>query len=248
MEELDPGAGRAKARRFRTTHWSLVTAARGGSTPEARAALSELCQRYWYPLYAYVRRRGYPAVDAEDLTQSFFAVMIEKNRLTAADPARGRFRTFLLSSMNHFVANERDRAEARKRRPEGGWAPLDVSDAERRLANEPVDGADPGRLYLKDWAITVLNRAMVQAQSEYERRGRGEAFRRLKALATAESDEDGYRSAARDLGISEELARLTTSRIRRRLQTLVTEEVSATVAEPRDARLEMHFLLNVLRS
>ncbi len=247
MEELDPGAGRGRARRFRTTHWSLVRAARGGSTPETRAALSELCERYWSPVYAYIRRRGYSTSDAEDLTQEFFALLVEKDRVAAADPERGRFRSFLLAGVNHFLSNQRDHNRSARRRPSGGWIEIDTARAELGTKFEPIDPADPETLYLHDWATALVKRAAVRLEEEYRGKGRPEMFDRLGGFVTAEDDRIDYRTVARELRTGDVQVRVMVSRMRRRLRELVRQEVAQTVASPEEVESELELLRQALR-
>ncbi|RPH40845.1 MAG: sigma-70 family RNA polymerase sigma factor [Planctomycetota bacterium] len=247
MKELDLGGGRAKARRFRTTHWSLVTAARGGSTPEARTALSELCLQYRLPVYEYIRRRGYTTSDADDLTQQFFAFVLEKDTLEAADPERGRFRCFLLGCINHFLADEADRSRAMKRRPEGGWLPLDAVTGEPGFQARTVDRMDPEKLYLRDWATAVIKSGELALEEEYRSRGRGRAFERLRDFIAVDGGEQNCRAAARELDTSETHVRVLVFRMRKRLRELVAREVAQTVDVPEDVEAELQVLLAVLR-
>ncbi|MBC8874982.1 MAG: sigma-70 family RNA polymerase sigma factor, partial [Planctomycetes bacterium] len=153
--------------RFVTTHWSLVIAAGQRESPESAAALVTLCTTYWYPLYAFVRRQGYRTEDAQDLTQAFFAKLLEKNYISEADQQRGRFRSFLLASLKHFLANERDYARAQKR---GGGRPvisLDFESAESRYCHEPADTMTPERLFERRWALTLLDRVLSRLYDEY---------------------------------------------------------------------------------
>src|SRR5687767_4384504 len=189
----DMGDARGGETPFLTTRWSVVLeAGRGGEG--ARAALSELCETYWYPLYAYVRRRGYAAEDSADLTQAFFARLLEKNVVHAADPARGRFRAFLLGSLKNFLANEWDRVHAQKRG--GGKVPisLDFQAADERFSREPAAAAlTPEREYERNWALAVLERALARLEGEYAKRGRQSLFARLKPALIAADDEDSRR-------------------------------------------------------
>ncbi len=155
---------RPSAARFETTHWSVVLAAGQGETSQSREALSALCETYWYPLYAYVRRKGYDAEESADLTQGFFAHFLQKNYLGTVRRERGRFRTYLLGALNHFLANERDRAGARKRGGGRVLERLDVADAEERYHVEPSHVETPERLFERRWALTVLERALARLQ------------------------------------------------------------------------------------
>jgi DNA-directed RNA polymerase specialized sigma24 family protein len=182
---------------FNTTHWSVVlSAAQGGSNDSAHDALGQLCQTYWYPLYAYVRRRGYSPEDSEDLTQGFFATILEKNYLERADRERGRFRTFLLCSIENYLNNERDRAMARKR---GGGQQLvswDEQDAEGRYLNEAVDNVTPQRIFEKRWASTLLGLVLQKLREEFIVSGRAELFESLKAHLWGEEPATRYAELA----------------------------------------------------
>ena len=169
----------AGSERFRTTRWTVIrTAARAPST-EAEAALEELCTAYWYPLYAFVRRQGHGVDDARDLTQGFFASFIAGDYLEGLDPERGRFRSYLLGALRHFMANERERGRAQKRGGDRRAIALELDEAERRYAVEPVDEASPERLFERRWALTLLERTLERLRAEQERRGRGPVFERL---------------------------------------------------------------------
>lgn len=226
----DPEGG-VPPRRFRTTQWTLVLAAGDTSRRDSREALADLCGRYWYPLYAYVRRRGHGAAEAEDLTQGFFATLIEKNYLGDADRSRGRFRTFLLTSLKHYLANEWHRGRARKR---GGGAPvlsLDVDDAEARFRLEPAEATTPEEVYDRRWAHLQLGNAMERLAAEMEETGRSERFTTLRPYLTGQGADVPYRDAARSLGTSEGAVKVAVHRLRKRFGELLREEIAATVAE-----------------
>jgi RNA polymerase sigma-70 factor (ECF subfamily) len=168
-------------RLFTTTHWSVVLAAGQNDSPLAVEALEKLCRMYWYPLYAYVRRRGYGPDDAEDLTQEFSARLLEKNGLARADRAKGRFRSFLLGALNHFLADEKDRAEAKKR---GGGRTLiswDQQNAEERFGAEPMDELSPEKIFERRWALSVLEQAATRLRNEYDAAGQAQLFEQLKS-------------------------------------------------------------------
>jgi RNA polymerase sigma factor (sigma-70 family) len=224
-----------------------VRAARGGSTPEARAALSELCERYWYPIYAYIRRRGYPASDAQDLTQDFFARLIEKDQVSEADPERGRFRAFLLTSVNCFLANQRDYNQRARRMPPGGWIEMDLARAESRLEIDPVDHADPETLYLRDWASAVIRRGATRLEDEYRAKGRERVFAQLGRFAISDDDGIDYRTIGRELQTSDVHARVLLCRMRKRLRELIAQEIEQTVTELIDVERELEVLREALR-
>jgi DNA-directed RNA polymerase specialized sigma24 family protein len=166
------------AREFHTTRWSVVLAARHGSEAAARDALATLCRDYWYPLYAFVRMRGYSAHDAQDLTQAFLADLLARS--FQPDPAQGRFRSYLLGALKHFLANEWHRGRAQKRGGSQAVIEWDALDAESRYALEPVDQNDPDTMYDQKWATELLGRAMAKLRSEFEQKGEGETFALLK--------------------------------------------------------------------
>jgi RNA polymerase sigma-70 factor (ECF subfamily) len=232
--------------RFETTHWSMVVAASGGPTPRSREALSRLCEMYWYPLYAYVRRRGYDADAAQDLTQEFFTRVIEKDYLSDATPERGRFRAFLLASLRHFLANEYDRASAQKR---GGGRPalaLEFETAEGRYQLEPPDTCTPETIYERRWALTVLDRTLTRLRAEHEAAGRLALFDRLKGYLTGDASGTSYAEAASALGMSEGAVKVAVHRLRRRFGALLREEIADTVVDPAQIDDEIRALFAAL--
>jgi RNA polymerase sigma-70 factor (ECF subfamily) len=174
-----PDPPRPAAERFETTHWSLVLTARDRAAPDARGALAARCAAYWYPLYAFVRRKGHDPDEAADLTQGFFARLLEKDYLRSVDRDRGRFRSFLLAACTHFLANERDRASARKRGGGRSPASIDVRDAEGRYLAEPAHGLTAERLYERRWALTLLDGVLEQLGGEFHRDGKGALYDRV---------------------------------------------------------------------
>lgn len=232
---------------FPTTRWSMVLAARGGSTPESGAALALLCEAYWYPLYAFCRRRGAGRDEALDLTQGFFEQLLEQRTLESLRPGAGRFRSFLLSSIKHFASHERARAAARKR---GGPAPpisLDSATAEERYRLEPRDERTPERAYERSWALTVLDRVGLRLQDEFEAAGKGELFARLSPSLTGGEPAPPHREAAQALGISEEAVRASLVRLRRRFGRLLREEIRQTVETEDQVDDELRHLLSAVR-
>lgn len=231
---------------FLTTQWSLVAAAGEASSPATRAALAELCQRYWYPLYAYVRHRGWNAVEAQDLTQAFFAELLEKNRLQAADRERGRFRSFLLSSLNHFLSNQwRD---ARRLKRGGGQAivSLDFADGESRFRWEPVHEETPERIFQRRWAMTLLDGAMSRLCTEYEQAGKLPLFERLKAFIGGDPASATYREIAEQLNLTEGAVKTAAHRLRRRAREVLRDEISQTVATEDDIDAELQELFHAV--
>jgi RNA polymerase sigma-70 factor (ECF subfamily) len=231
---------------FATTHWSLIVSAGKPGGEEAREALSSLCHRYWFPLYAYVRRRVSNLHEAQDLTQEFFLRLLEKDALAKAAPERGRFRSFLLASLDNFLANEWDKARAKKRGGGVQVLPLDLSTGESRLSLEPADTMTPERLYEREWTLTLLGLAMDRLQAECESSGKLRQFTLLKgALAGGGVS---YATIAGELEMTEEGARQAAHRLRKRYRELLRVEVAQTVASPSDVDEEIRSLLATLGS
>jgi len=231
---------------FTTTHWSVVLTAIEEPSPQAAAALEKLCRTYWYPLYAYVRRKGYNAPDAQDLTQEFFARLLARNYLSVADRNRGKFRSFLLGSLEHFLAREWTKAHAQKR---GGGQPLvslDEVDAERIYQQEPATGLAPESLYDKRWAMTLLERAMERLGVDYAAAGKRELFDQLKSLLLAECSGESYRQLAGPLGLSEGAVKVAVHRLRHRFREVVRAEIAQTVATPAEVDEELRCLMSAL--
>jgi RNA polymerase sigma-70 factor (ECF subfamily) len=213
---------------------------------DADAALAALCERYWYPLYAYVRRRTADVHEAQDLTQEFFARLLEKNTLGSASPERGRFRSFLLTAVKNFLANQWDRANAQKRGGGLRRLSLDLECGESRLRLEPAHDLTPERLFERQWVLTLLDLVMRRLQGEYQALGKGGQFEQLKGALTGDRDRLPYAALGVELGMSEEAARQAASRLRKRYRELLREEVSHTVAEPGDAEDEIRNLFEAI--
>lgn len=244
-ESGETSAPAAGARVFATTHWSVVLAAGTAETTRAQEALSRLCQTYWYPLYAYVRRRGYQAQDAEDLTQEFFARLLQKHSLARVTREGGRFRSFLLSSLNHFLTDEWRRARARKR--DGGLVvSLDAADAETRYRLEPADGPTPETLYDRAWALALLNSVFQLLRQEYVRVGKGALFDALKFCLTGQRSVIPYAELAGRLGLAENTLKTLVHRLRSRYRELLRREVAQTVAHPSEVEDELEALFRAL--
>src|SRR4051794_28515308 len=201
--ESTPPSGLEGSSRFCETRWSVVVAAGRQASPDAREALATLCQVYWYPLYAYVRRHGHAATDAQDLTQEFFARLLEKNSVGAADPAKGKFRSFLLASLKHFLANEWRRADAQKRG--GGQVPLslDFQGGETRFTLEPAHELTAEKLFERRWALTLLEQTLATLREEFARSGKLPLFEHLKAYLGGDAGTVPYRDLAAALGMTE---------------------------------------------
>lgn len=229
---------------FPTTRWTLVVAAGDRHRTEARSALAALCERYWYPLYAYLRRRGYAADEAQDLTQDFLIRILEGRYLDRVDPEKGRFRSFLLSSLRFFVADEEDRQRAQKRGG-GAVAPLEFAVGEERYQREPVHEETPERIFERRWALAVLDRVVERLRSEFVRHNRPEHFDHLKVFLLGRSDAP-YAELAREMNVSEGALKVAIHRLRKRYRELFREEIADAVADPADVEAELRFLAAVL--
>jgi RNA polymerase sigma-70 factor (ECF subfamily) len=237
-----------EADRFVTTHWSLVIAAGQRGSPESVDALVTLCTTYWYPLYVFVRRQGYRPEDAQDLTQAFFAKLLEKNYVGDADRMRGKFRSFLLTSLKRFLSNERDYARAQKR---GGGRPvmsLDFESAETRYVHEPADRMTPERLFERRWALTLLDRVLRRLHDEYAAAGKLPLFERLKQFLTAEKGATRYGEVAQQAAMTEGAVKVAVHRLRKRYRNLLEDEIAQTVSHVEDVQDELRQLFATLRS
>ena len=235
-------------RDFHTTHWSIIALAGDAQSPGSLAALEKLCRAYWFPLYACVRRRGHEAEEARDLTQSFFAVLLEKNYVAAADARRGRFRTFLLTSLGNFLANEWKRGHRQKRGGGAALFSLDETDAEGRYLIEPADDLTPEKMFDRRWAGAVLDAVFAQLRREFEDAGRGQKFDDLKAHLLGGTEALSYAELAARMGVSETGARTVVHRLRKRFRALVRAEIAQTVAHPDDVDDEIRHLFQSLAS
>lgn len=231
---------------FATTHWTVVLAAGRTGSPQADVALEELCRTYWYPLYAYVRRRGHSREDAEDLTQGFFARLLEKNYLEGVRSDGGKFRAFLLVALKRYLINEWARANRQKRG--GGEAPLslDWQDAETRYQIAPADNLSPDKLYDRAWATVVLERVVAQLREENSGGGKGDLFEKLKPFLMLGKSEIPHARAAADLKMSESAVRVAVHRLRKRYRELLRAEIAQTLADPAQADQEMQALFLAL--
>ena len=224
----------------------MVLSAADGTSPSALQSLEKLCRAYWYPLYAYVRRRGHDTEAAKDLTQEFFARFLEKNWLTAADPQKGKFRSFLLSAVQHFLSKENERAHAIKRGGHCSFISWDEQTAEMWYQNEPLSAVTPERIYERRWALTVLERVMAQLSNEYTHAGKPELFGGLEPHLSGEQAHGAYAATAGKLSMTEGAVRVAVHRLRRRYGELLREEIAHTVSSPADLDDELHYLLSVL--
>ena len=232
-------------RRFATTRWSLVLDARGDSHDSSARALAELCESYWYPLYAFVRRQGHRPEDAADLTQAYFAKLLEKGYLKDVRPEAGRFRSFLLASLKHFLCNEWDRQMAQKRGGHIRQISLDAAAAENRYSIEPVDHLTPEDLYEQRWALTVLERTLDRLAEETPESKRFR-FDRLRPFLIGDEAATPYREVAAELGMSESGIKVAVHRLRRRFGVILRQEIGQTVADSQEVDDEIRHLLERL--
>jgi len=231
---------------FETTRWSVVVAAGGDDSSAARAALATLCETYWYPLYAYVRRRGTSPDDARDLTQGFLASLLERRDFEHLHQERGRFRAFLLASLQHFVANEAARHRAQKRGGDITFLPLAFDDAEGRYRIEPEDSVTPETLYERRWALTVIDRVLADLRREWHAAGDEAEFDELKACLLGVNPSGGYAAIATRLATSEGAVKTAVHRLRRRFQAALRKDIAETVSDPADVDDEIRYLVRAL--
>ena len=245
-QTTSPPAGEPAHRQvFVTTHWSVVLTAGRSDTTRARAALENLCQTYWPPLYAYVRRRGYSSEDAQDLTQAFFARLLERNAVAAVAPEKGRFRSFLLASMNHFLSDEWDKARAQKRGG-GQVISLDFQSAETRLGEIPAENFTPEKAFEHRWAITLLEQVYQQLGEEYRAQGKGRLFDALRTALAGASDAAPYAELAKQLALTEGAVKVAVHRLRQRYRALLRETIADTVSTPDEVEDELRYLFRTL--
>ena len=232
---------------FQSTHWSLVLAANQDDSPQAHEALSRLCRAYWYPLYAFIRRRGHDVEPAKDLTQEFFSRLLAKQYLRIADRERGRFRTFLLACVEHFLSNERKREGALKRGGDVTFISIEDASAEERYRAEPSDEMSPDKLLDRRWAMTVLDMSLQQLKREYAEAGKAALFDALHGnLSGANEAPRSFAEIGTLLGMSEDAARQAAFRMRSRFGDVLRQCVAQTVASPKDLEAEMNHLRAVL--
>lgn len=234
------------AREFATTRWSVVMAAGAPTSSRSEEALAQLCQAYWYPLYAYVRRQGHSAHDAQDLTQEFFARLLEKNYLAAVNRDKGRFRSFLLAALKHFLANEWDKARALKRGGGQEIIHLDAHDAETRYSLEPKELLSADKIYERRWAMLLLDRVLNRLREEQVAAGKGEQFDLLKTCLLGERSSVPYLELAGQLRMTEGNVKVTVHRLRQRYRELLRAEIAETVASPADVDEELRQLFAAL--
>lgn len=231
---------------FATTHWTVVLAAADTKSPACSAALEELCRNYWYPLYAYVRRRGCSPEDAQDLTQEFFARLLANHALGSVSPLKGKFRSFLLARMNHLLSDERDRANRKKR---GGGQPVfsfDAQIAEERYRSEPADESSPESIFERRWAAALVAQALDRLNGEYSGAGKEEVFAVLHCFLNGDDSDRDYSGAAARLGMTEGAARVAVHRLRRRFGAVFRNVVAETLDSPEELDVEVRHLIGAL--
>jgi RNA polymerase sigma factor (sigma-70 family) len=245
--DIHDQAVRQQPRQFASTRWSLIAAACGGGSPEAQEALAALCEIYWYPIYAYARKRLQSVDDAQDMTQAFFAQLLEKEYLQAADPTRGKFRSFLRTAFDHFLAKQQDHAHAQKRGGGRPLLPLDFQSGERRYSREPVDHTTPECLFERRWALTLLEQALARLQQEFTDAGKQKLFESLKGTLTGEAPSEPYASMAQQLDISEQAVKVAVHRLRRRYGELLRAEIAQTVSSAEEIDDELRDLFAAVK-
>jgi DNA-directed RNA polymerase specialized sigma24 family protein len=233
---------------FPTTHWSVVLTAGTPASADAAEALERLCCAYRYPLYAFVRRKGYPPTDAEDLTQGFFARFLAKRYLDDVMPHKGRFRTFLLCSLNHFLANEWDKSQRLKRGAGATHIPLDTVEAEERYRLEPAGFATPEESFDRSWAETLLGLALTRLHCDFESAGKQERFDELKPFLLGEPEAGAYAQVARRLGLSDQGVKSAVHRMRAAFRELIRAEIGHTVATRAEIDEELRYLIRLMAS
>lgn len=233
---------------FATTHWSVVLAAGDPQSTAAQEALAKLCQTYWYPIYAYVRRRGYSPHDAQDLTQEFFARLLRSHYFSLADRKRGKFRSFLIASLKHFLSHEWEKAKAQKRGGEYTFISINEEEGENKYKNEPPDNVTADVLYDRRWALTLLEQVLDKLRKEYEEAGKAQLFKALEPALTGSELLPAYTELGKKLGMSEGAVKVAIHRMRRRYGELLREEIANTVASPEEVEEELRQLLEALKS
>jgi RNA polymerase sigma factor (sigma-70 family) len=237
----------ARGSEFKTTLWTEVMLAGDTASPESTAALEGLCRTYWYPLYSFVRRQGHDPHAAQDLTQAFFLDLLEKRFLNAVDGDRGRFRSYLLARLKHFLANEWTHQRRQKRGGGQALFSLDEAEAEGRYGQQPLDQATPDRLYERRWAQTILEEVLRKLAADYEGLEQAKRFETLKAFLVPAEDACSYADAAASLGMTESAVKSAIHRLRERYRELLRAEIASTVATSSEVDEEIRYLFSVLR-
>ncbi len=231
---------------FATTHWSVVLAARDGDSPGGSKALNDLCRAYWPPLYAYIRREGHAIAEAQDLTQEFFARLLERDYLARLDQQRGKFRSFLLAYVKHFLSEQRDKARAQKRGGGQTLLSLDAAEGEEGYVSEPVDELTPDQIFERRWVQTLLQRAVDRLAAEYAKVGKAAVFEALKDFQPRQTGSQTYAQIGADLGTTEAAVKSAMQRMRQRHREILREEISQTVTSPGEVEEEIRHMREVL--
>ncbi|HYV32501.1 MAG TPA: sigma-70 family RNA polymerase sigma factor [Candidatus Binatia bacterium] len=239
LPEDNPTPETAGGAQFAATSWTNVLAAQQGGSPEAAAALEKLCRTYWFPLYAYTRRKGYDPHKAQDLTQEFFYRLLKENYLGAVDRRRGKFRSFLLAALNHFLSNQRDHDRAAKRGGRYTFISLDDTDAENRFKLEPASDLSPEKIFERNWFLTLFDHALTRLREEQAAAGRAELFDQLKQFLIEDAESGDYDDAGARVNMRPNAVAVTVHRWRERYKKLVHEEILRTVADPAEIEEEL---------
>jgi RNA polymerase sigma factor (sigma-70 family) len=242
----DPRPTQSSETRFPTTHWSRVIQAADPVSPIAREALADLCTLYWYPVYAFIRRHGHEPDHAQDLTQAFFLHLLEKGTLAAADPCRGKFRSFVRTACAHFLADQRDREQARKRGGEQVILSINTRDAEGRYLREPAHNVTPERLFERTWALTLLDHVFERLGNEYARTNQAMLFEQLKSVLTSGPRSIPYAEIAVRLGMTEGAVQVAVHRLRKRYRAILLDQIAATLDDPAEVEDEVQDLFTLL--
>ena len=243
QQQNTPPTGAAS---FGRTHWSVVAAAGGEDSSCAQAALEKLCRNYWLPIYAFVRRQGHSPHDAQDLTQEFFARLLGKSFLSGVDRSKGKFRSFLLGALKHFLANEWDRAGAQKRGGANTFIPMDAASAETSCWIEPADHSSADKIFERRWALALLDQVLRRLRDEYVRHGKEELFEQLKPVLTETSRAVRYADIAVRLDSSEGAVKVAVHRLRQRYRELLRAEIAETVTSEAEIDDEIRSLFAAL--
>jgi RNA polymerase sigma-70 factor (ECF subfamily) len=246
MNETDPALNSGLEKCFNTTHWSVVLAAGDDTSLQAEAALARLCQTYWFPIYAFIRKRAYPPEQAQDLTQEFFAGFLEKGSVAKAVRERGRFRSFLMTSVENFLRNESDWTQAQKRGGGRQLISLDEQDAEGRYQCEPATAADPAKAFEQRWAATLLTTVLTRLQNEFRANGRSDLFEALQAHLWGDHESIPYPQLAEQFNLTLANVKITAHRLRQRCRELLREEIAHTVALPSQIDDEIRHLMKIV--
>jgi RNA polymerase sigma factor (sigma-70 family) len=239
------GIGTPHRQAFLTTHWSVVLTAAHSDSTQARDALAKLCQTYWHPLYAYVRRRGYSPQDAEDLTQGFFAQLLERNAVSTVNPEKGRFRSFLLASLNHFILDEWDKSRAQKRGA-GKLVSFDTEQAESWLEQAPSATLTPEQAFELRWAITLLEQVYRRLEEEHRQEGRAELFEVLRTTLAGPGNSAPYAELGQRLSLNENAVKVAVHRLRQRYRALLRQTIAETVETEAEVEEELRYLLRIV--